>query len=83
MITESLLVSFLPQAYISLYIVWLFILCHAWKLLPTAFEVALSNDDVGLETHLGWPVWLEIVEKISHTLITLNSSLNFLIYVIL
>ena len=26
-------------AAISLYICWLFIFCHAWKLIPTAYEV--------------------------------------------
>ncbi len=29
-----------------------------------------------------WPDWLVVVEHISHTLITFNSAVNFLIYVL-
>ena len=31
-------------AAISLYICWLFIFCHAWKLIPTAYEVKLFKE---------------------------------------
>ena len=68
-------------AYISLYIVWLFIFCHVWKLIPTAYEVIMSQDDVGMVI-ANWPWAISVIEKISHTLITVNSSLNFLIYVV-
>ncbi len=61
---------------ISLSIVWLFLFCHFWKLIPTAYEMALGNIDEG-------PWWLGIVQDISHGLIVLNSSVNFLIYVAL
>ena len=67
-------------AYVSLYIAWLFIFCHVWKLIPTSYEVLMSKDDVGMI--VDWPPWLDIMEAISHTLITLNSSMNFLIYVV-
>lgn len=70
------------MGYISLWIVWLFLFCHIWKLVPTAYEVIMSKDDIGLEI-ADWPHWVEIVEKLSHTLITLNSSVNFLIYLVL
>lgn len=68
-------------AYISLYIVWLFIFCHFWKLIPTAYEVIFRDDEVGL-ADFDWPKWIVVIEKTSHTLITINSSLNFLIYVV-
>ncbi len=69
-------------AYISLYIVWLFIFCHVWKLIPTAYEVVTMS--MGRDDKSGtWPQWVGAIEKVSHTLITLNSSLNFLIYIIL
>eukprot|EP00095_Tigriopus_kingsejongensis_P012051 maker-scaffold90_size386344-snap-gene-2.26 protein:Tk12051 transcript:maker-scaffold90_size386344-snap-gene-2.26-mRNA-1 annotation:"GJ13605" len=64
---------------VSLWIVWLFLFCHVWKLIPTAYEVIMSQDEVGLEI-ADWPHWVVVVEKLSHTLITLNSSVNFLIY---
>ncbi|TRY77986.1 hypothetical protein TCAL_14009 [Tigriopus californicus] len=70
------------MGYISLWIVWLFLFCHIWKLVPTAYEVIMSKDDIGLEI-ADWPHWVEIIEKLSHTLITLNSSVNFLIYLVL
>lgn len=69
-------------AYVSLYIVWLFIFCHVWKLIPTGYEILMSKDEVGMEID-DWPGWVEIIEQVSHTLITLNSSLNFFVYLVL
>ena len=75
----------LRLARISLCIVWLFIFCHIWKLIPTAYETFVlekeaednpSDDD-------RWPKWMNVVMQVSNTLITINSSLNFLIYVLL
>lgn len=70
-------------AYISLYIVWLFIFCHVWKLIPTAFEVLEGHDDENGFVLSPWPKWLPVIEKVSHTLVALNSSLNFLIYAVM
>ena len=61
---------------ISLSIVWLFLFCHVWKLIPTAYEVFSGEIESG-------PKWLGTVQHVSHALIVLNSSLNFLIYVAL
>ena len=58
---------------ISLGIVWLFIFCHIWKLVPTIYE-----GFYGEKTK--WPRWLEIINDVSHTLIVFNSAVNFLIY---
>ena len=69
-------------AYVSLYIVWLFIFCHVWKLIPTGYEILMAKDDIGLEIDT-WPGWLDMIEKVSHTLITLNSTLNFFVYLVL
>ena len=59
---------------ISLAIVWLFLFCHIWKLIPTAYEVFYGGDK--------YPGWMYFIKHLSHALIVLNSSLNFLIYVI-
>ena len=80
----------LRLARISLCIVWLFLFCHVWKLVPTFYSTFLEDgadvdidEDKALGISVVWPDWLQIVENISHTLITLNSSLNFLIYIVL
>lgn len=72
----------LRLARISLWIVWLFIFSHVWKLIPTAYETFVAEDR-GVEFHSVWPKWLKLVESISHSLITINSSLNFIVYVVL
>ena len=60
---------------ISLTIVWLFLFCQFWKLVPTVYEL-LYGDDF-------WPDWAHFVKHLSHALIVLNSSVNFLIYLLL
>eukprot|EP00095_Tigriopus_kingsejongensis_P000408 snap_masked-scaffold19_size710362-processed-gene-4.14 protein:Tk00408 transcript:snap_masked-scaffold19_size710362-processed-gene-4.14-mRNA-1 annotation:"hypothetical protein EAG_12595" len=58
---------------ISLAIVWAFLFCHIWKIIPTAYEVFVGSIDDG-------SFWLRDIQEISHMLIVLNSSVNFLIY---
>ena len=65
---------------ISLGIVSLYILCHMWRILPTAYEALYSEDGTLLSK---WPHWLIHVYHLSHTLIVTNSAINFLIYVVL
>ena len=60
---------------ISLTIVWLFLFCHIWKLVPTAYEVIYGDDH--------FPMWTHYIKNLSHALIVLNSSVNFLIYAML
>ena len=60
---------------ISLAIVWLFLFCHIWKLIPTTYEVFYGDEE--------YPVCMHYIKHLSHALIVLNSSLNFLIYVVL
>jgi hypothetical protein len=36
---------------IALAIVWLFIFCHAWRLIPTIYEALYTSADE-------WPAWL-------------------------
>lgn len=80
----------LRLARISVCIVWLFLFCHVWKLVPTIYSTfiedkdpeSLDEDEV-LGITVNWPHWVLNIEEVSHTLITLNSSLNFLIYIIL
>ncbi|XP_059084165.1 uncharacterized protein LOC131881343 [Tigriopus californicus] len=64
---------------ISLSIVSLFVLCHIWRLIPTAYEAFFSVNGTVLNQ---WPVWLLHIHHLSHTLIVLNSSVNFLLYVV-
>ena len=64
---------------ISLCIVWLFIFCHVWKLIPTLYEGWNSSFNEGYK----WPPWVTIINDLSHTLIVFNSAVNFLIYVAL
>lgn len=65
---------------ISMAIVWLFIFCHAWKLIPTIYDgiAATKNGSGGGK----WPEWLSYINDISHTLIVFNSAVNFLIYAV-
>jgi len=56
---------------ISLCIVWLFIFCNAWRLVPTAYDSFFGGQ---------WPAWLSLINNVSHTLIVFNSAVNFLIY---
>jgi hypothetical protein len=65
-------------ARISTSIVWLFLLCHIWRMIPTVYE--FWNSDNGLNVSV-WPYSLVVVEHISHSLILFNSAVNFLIYV--
>ena len=66
---------------ISLGIVFLYIVCHIWRLIPTAYEIIfLETDNTFMKN---WPFWLVHVYHLSHTLIVTNSAINFLIYVVL
>ncbi len=50
-----------------------------WRAVPTVYESWHSADGLSVPD---WPTWLVVVEHLSHTLITLNSAVNFLIYVL-
>eukprot|EP00095_Tigriopus_kingsejongensis_P006191 maker-scaffold252_size238019-snap-gene-0.6 protein:Tk06191 transcript:maker-scaffold252_size238019-snap-gene-0.6-mRNA-1 annotation:"hypothetical protein CAPTEDRAFT_116396" len=60
---------------IALAIVWLFLFCHSWKLVPTFYEAIYASDN--------WPPWLIHVNDISHSFIVFNSAVNFLLYTVL
>lgn len=64
---------------IALAIVWLFLFCHMWKLVPTMYE-AIHGEASGTNE---WPRWLMHVHDVSHSLIVFNSAVNFLLYTIL
>lgn len=61
---------------IALAIVWLFIFCHAWRLIPTIYEAFYPGDD-------SLPTWLRHIHGISHSFIVFNSAVNFLLYTLL
>ena len=65
-------------ARISTSIVWLFLLCHTWRMIPTFYE--FWNSDNGLNVP-EWPFSLVVIEHVSHSLILLNSAINFLVYI--
>ncbi len=66
---------------ISLSIVSLFVACHAWRLVPTAYEAFYAATDHTTVLRR-WPDWLVHVNHVSHTLIVFNSAVNFLLYVL-
>ena len=60
---------------IALAIVWLFIFCHMWRLIPNAYEFFFKPEKD--------PDWLLYMIGISHTLIVFNSAVNVLLYKVL
>lgn len=71
---------------ISLAIVWMFIFCHVWKLIPTLYEAMQNSDkteDEENEEKTDWPQWYYVINNVAHLLIVFNSAVNFLIYSIL
>ena len=60
---------------IALAIVWLFIFCHMWRLIPNAYEFFFKPEKD--------PDWVLHMIGISHTLIVFNSAVNVLLYKIL
>ena len=64
---------------ISVGIVSLYIICHIWRIVPTAYEAIYSEGALLSK----WPTWLIHIYHLSHLLIVTNSSINFLIYVVL
>ena len=62
---------------ISVYIVWMFLGSHVWKIGPNIYEVFHMDDDSK------WPRWMDYFCLVSHLMLVANSSLNFLMYLIL
>ena len=62
---------------ISVYIVWMFLGSHVWKIGPNIYEV-FHMDESGK-----WPRWMDYFCLVSHLMLVANSSLNFLMYLIL
>ena len=62
----------------SIAIVWLFIFCHIWRMVPNIYEAIYPEYPDAGPGHS--PVWLHYFSLASHILILLNSSINFLIY---
>lgn len=63
---------------VSLFIVFVFIICHSVKWIPNIYELVerIRSDDNKIE----WPVWVESITYVAHFLTVLNSSVNFYIY---
>jgi len=63
-------------AQVSLGIVAVFITSHSVKWIPNIWELVHADNKVELK----WPIWVEYITCLSHLLTTLNSSVNFYIY---
>ena len=63
---------------VSIYIVWIFLATHFWKMIPNIYEAWHWGD-----TGQIWPKWLDYVALMSHLAIVINSTLNFLVYLLL
>ena len=62
---------------ISVYIVWMFLGSHVWKIGPNIYEVFHMDESSK------WPRWMDYFCLVSHLMLVANSSLNFLMYLIL
>ena len=60
---------------IALAIVWLFLFCHIWRLIPTIYELIFRDDSE--------PLWFTRILGFSHAMIVFNSAVNFLLYIVL
>ena len=56
-------------------IVWLFVFCHVWRVIPTMYEAVYRTTN--------FPYYIEQLLHVSHTLIVFNSAVNFLLYTLL
>ena len=66
-------------AKVSIFIVFVFILCHSVRWIPNIYELIqrMYQED---EKNIHWPSWIESITHISHFLTVFNSSVNFYIY---
>ena len=60
---------------IALAIVWLFLFCHIWRLVPTIHELIFDNKVQ--------PMWLTHMMGFSHSMIVFNSAVNTVLYAVL
>ncbi|XP_059084570.1 FMRFamide receptor-like [Tigriopus californicus] len=59
-------------------IILVFIVCHSFKFFVNCYEVYMSY--VGMDVDSDWGAWMDVVLSFSHLSVTVNSSLNFVIY---
>ena len=71
-------------ARISVVIVFIFIICHSLKILPSSLEILGYPPEVGqiiyIKQLIFTPQLIPGVLPVSHLLLTINCSVNFLIY---
>jgi len=63
-------------AKVSVAIVAVFVICHGIRWIPNIWEFA----HIGSAEAYSWPKWVEYMTNLSHLTTTLNSSVNFYIY---
>lgn len=67
-------------AKVNFFITFFFVICHSVKWIPNVYEIIYAH--FYLECNFTWPHWIQVCTNISTFLTTLNSSVNFYIYVI-
>ena len=61
-------------------VVLVFLICQSVKLIPDVYEVVSCPSDPQEECQS--PIWIEAIIDISHLLLAINSSINFIIYTV-
>ena len=60
-------------------IVIVFLLCHSTKLITNIYE---AYQMIRYGRLIAWPLWADILSKLNHFMLAVNSSINIIIYVI-
>ena len=64
--------------WVCCYIMTMYMISHIWKIIPNIYDALYGFDE-----DLAWPNWLKTIQGISHVMVVLNSTFNFLPYLFL
>ena len=64
--------------WVCCYIMTMYMVSHIWKIIPNIYDALYGFDE-----DLAWPEWLKTIQGISHVMVVLNSTFNFLPYLFL
>ena len=65
---------------ISIYIVFLFLLCHSLRSVPNAYEMVKTYSSDKDTKNSPFPEWVKMFTQVSHLMVTVSCSANFYIY---